>query len=211
MINRIFPKTILDERMRIMNKKDDLRIRKTKLSIKNALYALLKEKPFEEISVIDITKKAMINRSTFYLHYKDKESLIQSLSEEMFEEIEVYSSLITKENLDRSKKYHTPFPHIVPILTYIKENPDFFKLIILSSYKHTFYLNLANRLSEKAIPLFSEIKPDKLVLNYGPSILINVISCILTKWIKNDMKESPEEIAKLITKIVLAVITVDYK
>lgn len=194
-----------------MKRSDDLRIRKTKLSIKTALYELLKEKPFEEISVMDITKKAMINRSTFYLHYKDKENLLSCLSEEVFEELEGYLNLISKENLDKSKSDGTPFPHIVPILTYIKKNPDFFKLIALSSYKHTFYISLANKLSERTFPIIFEFRQDKLTSTYGPSILINVLSCILTKWIKNDMRESPEDLANLITKIVLAVITVDDK
>ena len=54
----------------------DLRVLKTKKSIYSALVELMKEKSFEEIKVSDICTKALINRSTFYSHYKDKYELL---------------------------------------------------------------------------------------------------------------------------------------
>lgn len=193
-----------------MKRKDDLRIRKTKLSIKNALFKLSKEKPFEEISVMDITKKALINRSTFYLHYKDKEDLLRSLSEEIFEDLNRYTPLLTKENIEKSRDKGEPLPHLEPILAYIEKNPDFFNMIMSSSYKHTFYLNLANNFAPKILSAIEGFKHDTMIKTYGPTILINVISCVITKWIKNDMEETPRQIAGLITKIIWTVLTVDH-
>ena len=62
------------------NIKEDLRIRKTRAAIKDALYELTREKTYQEISVMDIAQRAMINRSTFYLHYKDKDALLDALA-----------------------------------------------------------------------------------------------------------------------------------
>lgn len=190
-----------------MVKKDDLRIIKTKLSIKNALYELSTEKPFEKISVMDITSKAMINRSTFYLHYKDKDDLLHSLSEETLNDLKQCYLCSIKNSLEESKKNDDPLPYIVPTLSYIKDNPDFFKLILNSNIKYTFYQNLAKELAPIILALKPDYKPDKIIIKYGPNILVNVISCTLTKWIKTDMKESPEEIAALLTKLSLAVLT----
>jgi len=69
-------------------KKEDLRITKTKRDLRNAIIILLKDKPFEKVTVSDICEKAMINRMTFYKHFQDKYDLIEHtvvfLIEELF-------------------------------------------------------------------------------------------------------------------------------
>ena len=46
--------------------------KKTKQLIQSSFMKVLEDKPFESITVGDITKIAQINRGTFYIHYKDK-------------------------------------------------------------------------------------------------------------------------------------------
>ena len=69
-----------------MNKKDDLRVIKTRKLIYQTLLELMKEKTFEEIKVSDICSKAMINRSTFYAHYEDKYELLVDFLSNLKEE-----------------------------------------------------------------------------------------------------------------------------
>src|SRR6185503_17813339 len=56
--------------------KQDRRKRKTRLQLRSALLSLLKEKRYEEISVQDIIERADVARSTFYIHYVDKDDLL---------------------------------------------------------------------------------------------------------------------------------------
>ena len=51
------------------NIRQDRRVRRTKRAIRNAFAELLSEKPYEEITVTDITELADINRKTFYNYY----------------------------------------------------------------------------------------------------------------------------------------------
>ena len=51
------------------NVRQDRRVRRTKRAIRNAFAELLSEKPYEEITVTDITELADINRKTFYNYY----------------------------------------------------------------------------------------------------------------------------------------------
>lgn len=53
-----------------MNEKD-IRVVKTRESIEAALLELLKSKPIDKISVVELACTAKINKSTFYLHYQD--------------------------------------------------------------------------------------------------------------------------------------------
>lgn len=60
----------------------DLRVKKTRRAIRSAFYSLLQEKPFEKITVRDITERAEINKTTFYAHYDTIYDLADQLEEE---------------------------------------------------------------------------------------------------------------------------------
>ena len=59
-----------------MEKKEDLRITKTKKLLYEALLKEMETKAFEDIKVNDLCAISMINRSTFYSHYNDKYELL---------------------------------------------------------------------------------------------------------------------------------------
>ena len=50
---------------------NDLRVIKTKEGIENAFLELLRVKPLNRITVLELSRAARIHRSTFYLHYLD--------------------------------------------------------------------------------------------------------------------------------------------
>ena len=61
----------------------DLRVERTKRSIKEAFIKLRKEKPLEKITVKELAELAFINKATFYSHYQD----IYDLSEQLENEV----------------------------------------------------------------------------------------------------------------------------
>ena len=65
----------------------DLRVKKTKKNIKEAFYQLRKKKPIEKISVKELSEAAVINKATFYLHYKDVYDLSDKLENELISSI----------------------------------------------------------------------------------------------------------------------------
>lgn len=67
---------------------DNLKILKSKLTIKRAMLELLTEKPFEHITIKDISDKAMVGRSKFYYHYLDKYDLVDNLIKDSLEDYE---------------------------------------------------------------------------------------------------------------------------
>jgi AcrR family transcriptional regulator len=57
----------------------DPRIRRTRQLLQSALRDLMQSKGLDEISVLDITEAATVNRATFYDHYTDKFALFESM------------------------------------------------------------------------------------------------------------------------------------
>ncbi len=52
-----------------------------------ALARLLDRKEFDDISVQEIADEATLNRATFYLHYADKNALLQAMTAARFRDL----------------------------------------------------------------------------------------------------------------------------
>lgn len=66
-----------------ISKNEDLRVRKTKEAIHNTFKAMICEMDYDQITVKELTRRAMINRKTFYLHYTGLDDLLTELQEEI--------------------------------------------------------------------------------------------------------------------------------
>jgi AcrR family transcriptional regulator len=62
----------------------DPRILRSRQMLMEALARLLNRKEFDEISVQEIADEATLNRATFYLHYADKNALLQAMTAARF-------------------------------------------------------------------------------------------------------------------------------
>ena len=65
----------------------DPRILRSRRMLMEALARLLMKKEFEDISVQDIADEATLNRATVYLHYPDKNALLQAMTESRFRDL----------------------------------------------------------------------------------------------------------------------------
>ncbi|NOW07116.1 TetR/AcrR family transcriptional regulator [Clostridium beijerinckii] len=71
----------------MLQNKHDIRTKRTHQQIRDALIDLISEKHFDNITVGDITNRAMINRSTFYRYYQDKYDVVLKIFEEAMEKM----------------------------------------------------------------------------------------------------------------------------
>jgi AcrR family transcriptional regulator len=72
----------------MQEQKTDRRIQRTEQQLRAALIALILEKGYDAITVQDILDRANMGRSTFYAHYRDKEDLLLSGFQVLFDTFE---------------------------------------------------------------------------------------------------------------------------
>jgi len=65
----------------------DPRILRSRRMLIDALAKLLTKKEFADISIQEIADEATLNRATFYLHYPDKNALLQAMTEVRFRDL----------------------------------------------------------------------------------------------------------------------------
>lgn len=58
----------------------DARAARSRAALRDTLVALLEEKPFEQVTIREITAKARIGYATFFRHYPGKEALLNDLA-----------------------------------------------------------------------------------------------------------------------------------
>src|SRR5260370_41559796 len=101
----------------------DLRVRRTRKLLWEALMAELSERAFEEITVKDICERAMVHRTTFYKHYEDKYALLEQGMRQMYEalaaeDVQVPPSVFSVDH---------PPPYFILVFEHVSEHQHFYK------------------------------------------------------------------------------------
>ncbi|WMT43181.1 TetR/AcrR family transcriptional regulator [Paenibacillus sp. D2_2] len=193
--------------MREMN--TDLRVIRTKESIRNALVELIEDNGFEAITVKDITTRARINRGTFYTHYQDKFDLMTKCQEDLMHEM---ADIVQKNLPDQFEDpginflASKPFSVAVLIFEYLDTNRDFLKAVLgpkgdinfLTKLKEFMWKNLFD---SKNGPLnkLNMLVPAEYLVSYISSAHMGVIQ----QWLLGDRKETPQEMATILSTITL--------
>lgn len=188
----------------------DRRILKTRSVIKESLTALMKEKPFDKITIKDITDKANINRATFYLHYMDKYDLLEQSQNDILNEIrEVLADAFKIFNPQSLpiQDTNTIIPFLSCVYECIGKNSDFVKVILGGNGDLNFQLKFKS-LIEELIKKISVIKtpaafciPLKYLIETATSMHIGIIS----RWLEDEMIETPYELACITSNIIVSV------
>lgn len=182
-----------------MDNNIDLRICKTQKMIKKAFFELMDSIGFEKITIQALTKKAMISRTTFYLHYQDKYDLLDTIEREILDGLDNIALDIPVEDIVKNG-LSTGNIFLLKIYNYVKENKDFFRLIMSENGDPSFYFKLHETMKKNLYHKL-DVKRLKIPVHYAIAFVIGFQTSFINEWIKTDMKETPEEIVQIITKV----------
>jgi AcrR family transcriptional regulator len=91
----------------------DRRVQRTRALLHEALSSLIREKPYDEIAVKEILDRANVGRSTFYIHFRDKDELLASGIYEMLRGLQPAKLPMPETNHERVIRFSLPvFEHI---------------------------------------------------------------------------------------------------
>lgn len=185
-------------------KKDDRRTIRSKRDLANALFELLQEKNLEEITVQDITDRALISKTTFYNNFKDKSELLIFLLRRSADTLldEVEERLKVESNLSKEKILYDLINLVVDFL--IKASYQFRK-IIENDTNRILYWSLTTIIEDVFATLFNNNKPQFISEELDSDIAINYFSGAFANLIykkvgtddKVDIKHLVNEIYKL--------------
>lgn len=185
-----------------MQKQTDLRVIRTRQMIKNAFLELMSTIGFSKITVENLTKKAMISRNTFYLHYSDKYDLLDQLEAEMLQGIKDIIMEIPLETIVAAGLKHERISSVIlRVFAYIKEQGAFFTLFMGEKGDPAFL----NKLHETIKSVFVAKNMSSYLRvpeQYAIALIIGIQTSFIKEWLNCGMKESPDELVSIILPIV---------
>ena len=146
------------------------------------LLALLKDKSYEEITIGEIARKAGVNRSTYYRHFRTKEDVVRYYLDSIM--VEYQEKFVQRKSQEFSEYLLTMFQ---------------------TFYSHREHLILLHRAGLTAClldVLWRQFQFEKLVSQadteqaYRVSYHMGGIYHNLLLWFSREMRESPEEMTK---------------
>jgi AcrR family transcriptional regulator len=172
--------------------REDRRSLRTKRSLDEALLELLRERPFETISVADIAEKANVGRSTFYSHYQDKEDLFTANFARLFK------SLGSQLRIDVGAD-----EEMLPLhgfCTHITESAPLVKALHRSRRIGGLYRRWSAMLAESLQgELERQLSPGALMETSAEALsylLAHQVLGLVRWWVERGMEESPETISR---------------
>lgn len=175
---------------------------RTENLIKDTFISLVSEKSIKKITIKEICERANLNRGTFYFHYEDINHLIEAMYNQVFEEID---NALTLKTTNVTEDYLKNI--FLDLLNNLYKNKKMYETLLFMDFDNKFTDKLIELIEKRCFhnweTLF-KIKNEKNI-DYYSSYVVNGCSGIVQSWIKNDMKEPPEEIATLLKKITSSV------
>ena len=169
-----------------------------------ALLALLERKDIEFISITELTKKAGVNRTTFYLHYENMNDLlietiglINKKYRDSFNNKTIDVSSASKKDLFFIKE-----EYLLPYLELVKNHKHVFKLIHNKPYlfgNEKASKDLYNNLFEKVLDSYGVKEEDK---EYVFAYYTQGTLAIVLKWIEKDCIDEIEKVSELIINMI---------
>jgi AcrR family transcriptional regulator len=149
----------------------------TKENIEAALFSLLKKKKFNDITILEITTKAGVNRVSFYRNYNSKEDIIINYLDKKTNE------WWDKQIQDKSGDV------ILGLFNHYYNEKEILLLLYQSNLSHLLYQNILDCSGPK----------ENLSNNvaYTNGWISGGIFGFLDEWIKRGCIETPQELAKI--------------
>lgn len=148
-----------------------LKMQKNKTKLRMALAVLLKEMPFEHVSVTDLCKQSGVSRITFYAYYDDKFALADELFDEMLQSASaIFSNLQNQYNPDDDPKRSLK-NLLDSVLAMQEQKRNFIAQLSLESNSYLafsyywYVLRKAEQYSRKYVEALSPVYPLKMTTN----------------------------------------------
>lgn len=183
-----------------MTRKLDPRVKRTRKMFEDALLELIEEKEYTKITVQEITKRAGLNRATFYLHYYDKDKLLEDCLNTALDDLRESIKMPEYEFTYNSEE---PHPIFIRILENMVENSRFYK-IMLAKEKIPYFTDQVLQVIEELVEQgLHFLEKDNIKHRVAVPIIKSYISSAylgsIIWWVRNDMPFTPKYMATQLT------------
>ena len=192
----------------------DRRVRRTRLALREAMQTLMAEKGYEQVTIEELTERADIGRTTFYLHYSAKQDLLLEQFDELLDQLVEQLSGIPLSSWSQGGQVLPAEDHpgrpISMIFQHAAENEDLYLIVLHGDGVDQASERLQTMMTDAVNAyLHSKLEEDKermtigfpvdLFGNYFAGALLGVIKW----WLDAGRPYTPEEMEEIFFQMFL--------
>jgi AcrR family transcriptional regulator len=179
----------------------DLRTRRTRRHLRDALVELIAEQGYEAVTVVDVCERAMVHRTTFYKHYAGKPELLGNVLDERLAEL--MAALATHTEAD-------------PAALDADDGVRLMRRMVRSVHAdHAFYAIIARRDAASLVPRLTDSLRRRLLdtpvgaaatRTHAPRAELRahlhaalIVNAIIW-WLNNDTRLAPDDLAAVLAE-----------
>ncbi len=180
-----------------IEKKESIRVSRTKRIIKTAFVNLLKVNNISEITITEISKTAEINRKTFYTYYPYPQAVMEEFIQEF-----LYAF---KRDLENMLQYPEPFYKAKTIVSgevkkVMDENMSYYRILVCRQIKYDFFGALENEMKQEMIKSLNQNSNyDPIKIRVATSFYISGCIAAFRDCFENENDSKLERYEEIIT------------
>ncbi len=189
-------------------KTEDLRVRRTRKLLQEALLEASSEKGFAHVTVRDIAERAMVNRATFYRHFEDKYDLLAHHIGELSAMIDLAEEEATP-SVEPVSSPDTPPAGLVRLLRHMQANGRFYRVMLGRQGDPAFCAQSFRKYIEEGfrrmLPAQAHLAdPSRPPLDLAASYVLHAGVGAIAWWLENDQRYTPEQMAAWLYQLSMA-------
>ena len=169
-------------------------INQTKQILEESLKKLMLQKPLDKITIRDLTEDCGISRMAFYYHFKDIYDLVEWACLED-----------ARRALDEKKTYDTWQQGLLQIFEAVQENKPFILNVYRCVHREQVEKYLQPLVDQLLLDVIEEESAGMVIREEDKQFIAKVYAYIfigiMLDWIKEDMREAPQEIVVRLGKL----------
>src|SRR5512135_1559032 len=158
-------------------RKLDPRVVRTRQMLRDALVELIEEKGFDALTVQDITDRAELNRATFYLHYRDRQDLLENSLRDAIDELMADLGTSADEQ-GQLVSDESPRP-ITAVFEHVAQHAHFYRVMLSAEGVPAFSAGVRDYMAEVTLRWLAALQP----LSHQSRVPLEIVANSLRWWL----------------------------
>ncbi len=179
----------------------DRRVKRTHQMLRDALFALIEERGYDQLTIQDITERATVGRATFYVYYRDKEQLllesVNALMEDLNRQLQTLSvhELLARRQTFGLIFFRHAFEHAALYRVLLSERSA---AVVTVRLQANMAAHMQHEVTEQMVALADVALSAEMLAEYCAAVLWSLAGW----WVRNQFPLSVEEMGQIYWQLI---------
>lgn len=173
---------------------EDLRVRRTRRLLAQALVELAQEQPFESITARDVTGRAEVGYATFFRHYSSPADLMRSIVDDLLSEL---------KGLLPPLAGHNPQQAGTLLFQHARQHADMYHLLLRADRSLGLIASALESGRQSITEAFEARSESRVPLEVAANHIIRSCTTLLEWWFEQGMPYEPERMGEIFHDLIM--------